>query len=186
MNKNKRPLWVKVVIGGVIICLLLLGSFVGYNYFTLKHTYQPSKNTFTHKANYIDPTKSLLSKDFKACNENSIVDYYNPGRAHYKSGKNGLRKQILQQYNPKDYTDSGYLNIRFVINCKGETGRYVIHENDLDLEPTTFNKDLVTQLFNITSSLKNWIPNNFNGESKDTYMYLSYRIENGKITEILP
>lgn len=92
----------------------------------------------------------------------------------------------MSHYENRGYTDSGYLNIRFVVNCKGEAGRYVIHENNLDLEPIAFSKDLVDQLFDITTQLKKWKPNVIREEKRDSYIYISYRIENGKITEILP
>ncbi|MEO1485430.1 MAG: hypothetical protein AAFU57_06775, partial [Bacteroidota bacterium] len=86
----------------------------------------------------------------------------------------------------RGYTDSGYLNIRFVINCEGVAGRYIIHENNLDLEPTPLNPDMVEQIFELTAQLKQWNPNVIRGNIWDSYMYLSYRIENGEITEILP
>ena len=150
----------------------------------------PSENAFPNDAHYIDPETALLSDGFEVCNEDYILQYYNPERATYSEGKNGLRNFILSNYKNNNYTDSGYLNIRFVINCKGEAGRYVIHENDLDLAPKTFTKGLKDQLFELTIQLKGWNPNLIVGENGsayyDTYMYISYRIENGNITEILP
>jgi len=146
----------------------------------------PTENAFTVDSHYIDPAKALRSEGFEVCDENYILQYYNPERATYSKGKNGLRNFILSNYKNKNYTDSGYLNIRFVINCKGEAGRYVIHENDLNLEPKTFTKDLKNQLFELTTQLKKWNPNFTRDLERDSYMYISYRIENGNITEILP
>jgi hypothetical protein len=152
----------------------------------------PSENAFTNDAHYIDPETALLSDGFKVCNEDFILQYYNPEHATYSEGKNGLRNFILSNYKNNNYTDSGYLNIRFVINCEGEAGRYVIHENNLNLEPTAFTKELKDQLFELTTQLKKWNPNIIIGKNDsvsayyDTYMYISYRIENGNITEILP
>lgn len=155
-----------------------------------EETFIPTKNAFTNDAHYIDPETALLSEGFEVCNEDYILQYYNPERATYSKGKNGLRNFILSNYKNKGYTDSGYLNIRFVINCNGQAGRYVIHENDLNLEPKAFTKDLKEQLFQLTTQLKEWNPNvmsNENGSAYfDTYMYISYRIEHGNITEILP
>ncbi|WP_298507321.1 hypothetical protein [uncultured Kordia sp.] len=151
-----------------------------------EETFIPSENAFTADAHYIDPETALLSEGFTVCNEDYILQYYNPEHARYSKGKNELRNYILSNYTNKNYTDSGYLNIRFVINCNGEAGRYVIHENDLNLEPTTFTKDLKEQLFKLTTELKDWNPNFISGAFHDTYMYISYRIEHGNITEILP
>ena len=157
----------------------------GYAYYVMNYKYLP-EDKFTHSAEYINPEKALLNEGFEVCNEDFIVQYYNPQSATYSQGKNGLRKFIMSHYKNENYTNSGYLNIRFVINCKGQAGRYVIHENNLDLEPTSFNKDLVDQLFNLTTELKDWNPNYTHDAFRDSYMYISYRIEHGNITEILP
>lgn len=151
-----------------------------------EETFRPTKHAFTNDAHYINPETALLSDGFEVCDENFILQYYNPERATYSKGKNGLRNFILSNYKNNNYTDSGYLNIRFVINCKGEAGRYVIHENNLDLEPITFTEGLKNQLFELTTQLKEWNPNFVRDAYRDTYMYISYRIEHGNITEILP
>ena len=163
----------------------VFGGLYLFAWYTFNEKYIPSQNKYEHRIAYIDSTNSLLSKDFKTCND-YIYDYYNPKRPTYITEKNGLRKFILENYKNKNYTDSGYLNIRFVINCKGETGRYVIHENDLNLIPQNFTKELKEQLFNLTTQLNEWNPNIIRDKKVDSYMYISYRIENGKITEILP
>jgi len=170
--------------GFATLTLIILCSYAYMNYLT-KYKFIPKENEFTKRVAYIDPEKALLSEDFETCSD-YIFDYYNPERATYSKEKNGLRKFILTHYKNKNYNDSGYLNIRFVINCNGETGRYIIHENDLDLEPKPFNKDLVNQLFDLTVQLKEWNPNVIRGKKRDSYMYISYRIENGEITQIIP
>ena len=141
---------------------------------------------YTHNVEYIDSTKARLSKGFKVCNENFIAQYYNPEKATYSKTKKGLRDFILSNYENRGYTDSGYLNIRFVINCEGSAGRYDIHENKLDMETTPLYTDMVEHIFELTAQLKQWNPNVIRGNIWDSYMYLSYRIENGEITEILP
>jgi len=163
---------------------LLILSKIGYYNYSIRSGVDTEK--YPYSVEYIAPDKALLNKEFYVCDENFIVQYYNPQRATYSKGKNGLRNFIISHYKNKNYTDSGYLNIRFIINCKGEAGRYIIHENNLDLEPIEFNTDLVNQLFNLTTQLKKWNPNFTYDEYRDSYMYLSYRIENGEITEILP
>lgn len=168
------------------IAIILAGCIASCAKQSKEENFIPTENAFTTDSHYIDPANSLLNEGFEVCNEDYILQYYNPERATYSEGKNGLRNYILSNYKNKNYTDSGYLNIRFVINCKGEAGRYVIHENDLKLEPKTFTKDLKDQLFSLTTKLKKWNPNFTHDLDRDSYMYISYRIENGNITEILP
>ncbi len=135
---------------------------------------------------YIDPVNSLFSDGFEVCNEIWIYNYYNPERATYSKGKNKLKEFIIKNYDKRSYSDSGYLNIHFVINCKGETGRYKVYENNLDLEPYRFNNDLKDQLLELTRKLRPWNPNIIRGERVDSYIYISYKIKNGEIIEILP
>lgn len=144
------------------------------------------KNKIEHSVEYINPELALLNENFSPCDENLIFNYYNPERASYSKGKNKLRSFILKNYKNNDYKESGYLNIHFIINCKGETGRYKVYENSLNLEPKKFNPDLKAQLFKLTTQLNKWNPNFIRNEFRDSYMYISYRIENGEITEILP
>lgn len=176
----------KIIASVLGVLLLLCACFIGINYYNYKYRYLPKNILFTQSAEYINPDEAKFSEGFKTCDEKYIIQYYNPERATYSEGKNGLRKFIMSNYENRNYIDSGYLNIRFVINCKGEAGRYIIHENDLNLKPKKFNKDLVHQLFELTTQLKKWNPNFTHDEFRDSYMYLSYRIENGNITEIIP
>lgn len=180
---------------GIILGVMAI-TFIGllsYGYYLANRKFEPSKDKFTKRVAFIDLSKARLANNFVICDSTDIVDYYNYRRGdkvyrrtQYSQGKNGLRKHIISNYKNRGYKDSGYLNFRFIVNCKGEAGAYVIHENDLDLQPKSFNKNLVDQLFKINVSLKNWTPNYMRGGHRDSYMYISYRIENGEITEILP
>lgn len=188
MNRKKIQKITFIILGAIGLTLVGIYTFTRYS---SNKKYVPSDNQYENRVAYIDSENSLLSEGFETCDE-YIFDYYNPERATYSSGKNGLRKFILNNYKNNGYSDSGYLNIRFVINCRGQAGRYIIHENDLNLEPQQFNKNLKQQLFDLTVQLKEWNPNkiNFKKDDKivavDSYMYISYRIENGEIIEILP
>ena len=178
--------WPKITLFIFLGGILAIVGVVGYGYYKYWGRFTVDKEQFPHNVEYIDPEKALYGKGFQACNEDGIAQYYNPERATYSKGKNGLRKFIMSNYNNKGYSDSVYLNIRFVINCKGEAGRYIIHENSLDLEPIELDKDMTDQLFTLTRQLKDWNPVYFREKKWDSYMYISYRIENGEIIEILP
>ncbi len=182
MNWKKALIIVSLVLGLIITGL---GAIYAHNWYNYHKKYLPSENQYLNRIGYIDPENSLLSEGFETCGD-YIFDYYNPERPTYSEGKNGLRKFIVSHYKNENYTDSGYLNIRFVINCKGEAGRYIFHENDLDLKPRLFTPELKERLFQLTARLKKWNPNVIKGKKVDSYMYISYRIENGEITEILP
>ncbi len=178
--------WLKILLFSLGGLLLILIGLICFDYYLYWGQFEVEEEKFSHNVEYIDPSKALFNDGFQVCDESRIAQYYNPERATYSEGKNGLRKFILGNYKNKEYKDSGYLNIRFIINCKGEAGRYIIHQNNLDLEPTELDEDMVSQLFQLTRQLKKWNPNYIRDQYRDSYMYISYRIENGEITEIIP
>ena len=77
-------------------------------------------------------------------------------------------------------------NLHLIVNCEGRAGRFEINELNLNLEKTNLNNHLVEDLLSITAEQKNWSVFNVKAHPKNYYMYILYRIENGKITEILP
>jgi hypothetical protein len=59
---------------------------------------------------------------------------------------------------------------------------------NLDLEEQKFNSNLVNELLEFTSDSKHWniLRYKENNTPYNYYNYISYRIENGKVTEIIP
>lgn len=55
---------------------------------------------------------------------------------------------------------------------------------DLNLQPTDLNDELVNELKNLSFSPINWNP--YLDDNHNYYMHLTNRIENGKVTEIIP
>ncbi|MGB0177485.1 MAG: hypothetical protein ACPF9D_09985 [Owenweeksia sp.] len=143
---------------------------------------------FIYPENIIDP-----DAEFRICGtEEDILQYYNhnaPGDkpAGYIGGPKAIKKYLKDHYPGLDlHHDSGMLTIRFIINCEGKTGHFEMFENDLDFKPTSFHPKTCEQLLEITRELRNWRANQMEGSYRDSFMYITYRIENGKITEILP
>ena len=156
---------------------------------------QPERKSYpTHDVGYIDPQKALHpSPDFKICGlEKDILQYYNhnqPGDkpAGYTGGPKAIKKHIRTYYPELDLgRESGMFTVRFIINCEGKTGRFEIFENNLDYVPSPFNPKTREQLLKLTRELEDWRANYMDGDYRDSFVYITYRIENGKITEILP
>jgi len=180
---SKKFIKIGLIALGSILFLFLV--YVGYVYYIFNNGLFPNEGKFEHSAHYIDPDEALLNDGFTTCND-YIYQYYNDGELPYEPNKKHFRDYIVSNYKNKNYTDSGYLNIRFIINCEGKAGRFVIHENNLDLEPHQFNKELKNQLFKLTSEVAAWKPVFLYDKDRDAYVYVSYRIEHGEITEIIP
>ncbi|MBT8232380.1 MAG: hypothetical protein HKO66_01170 [Saprospiraceae bacterium] len=125
---------------------------------------------------------------FKVCyNEKIFPYYYGRSPARFTSGKDTLRQMILDQFNNNGYTSiSGYVTIRFIINCKGEIGRFRTEEVGIDFKKVNFNDYTVNHLLDIVRSLEDWTPIEFADANYDSFYHITFKIINGEIVEILP
>jgi hypothetical protein len=148
------------------------------------------KNHDLKRVGYIDPSKALdRSENFRLCFKDEMIhDYYNSSPdGRYIGGKKEMTKIITSKVQKdKLKNESGYLTFRFVVNCHGEAGRFVIEESSLDYEKKEFNNETVNHLFTILhQDLKKWRPVVIDGP-KDAYFYITFKLRNGEIIEILP
>ena len=136
--------------------------------------------------------RAMDDPNFNLCGgESSIKQYYVRGSdnepAGYKGKKRALEEAITEQYVfPVSESESGYVTIRFVVNCRGQSGRFRVEKMDFNYQPKNFNPELVQQLLDITRNLNGWIPVSREGKTYDFYQYLTFKIRNGQIEKILP
>ena len=144
---------------------------------------------FKNYIGYIDQEKALLNNTYTLCNDGELAYIFSSVKSKaFVGSSRQYKKTILSEYKNNNYSDSGYLNFRFLVNCEGNAGWFEIIELNLDLEEQKLNPDLVKDLLNFTSESKHWNILNYTktGEAYNYYNYVSYRLENGKITEIIP
>ena len=129
-----------------------------------------------------------IDGDFELCNwESRAIQYYALAENTYGGEKFEIQKIFEKQYQPEDAKkESGLVRIRFIVNCKGETGRFRILGMDEDYNEKIFDKSITDQLLKITKSLDNWKTFERNGANPDFYQYLIFKIKEGQIIEILP
>ena len=152
---------------------------------------QTEKNVVSkYPANVGDITfdKKLDDPQFKRClDEKYSFQYYNDSKGfQYKSEKREIEKEIQTLNLPENKEANGYITIRFVVNCEGKSGMFRMQQIDNEYKEYTFNKKLSDQLLNFTKKLNGWIPKEIEEKKVDYYQYLTYKIENGKVSEILP
>lgn len=146
-----------------------------------------NESRYKNRIGYIDPETSRYSENFKLCNEDSITGYYSSYAPKiYKNHKYTFRKYIQENYQNRDFKATGFLNLRFHINCEGQIGNLEVNELDENLELSNLNDDLVEQLLKLSIHEDNWNSFQEEGINSDIYMYLIFKIENGNILEILP
>lgn len=130
---------------------------------------------------------NMDNPDFFICNENRIPQYYAFEISPYKGEKPAIEKYYLEKYSSEGLQgENGYLTIRFIVNCKGEAGRFRMQEMDLDMNEQKFNLKLSEQLFILTKELDGWNDFIHKKQPYDYYNYITFKIINGEINEILP
>lgn len=125
---------------------------------------------------------------FKKCGEaqDYSFQYYNFGGIQYEGEKITIQRDLEKLNISGDKNLNSYLTIRFVVNCEGKTGMFRIDSMDFNYKKMPVDQNLGDQLLNFTQSLKGWVPKKAGNHPVDYYQYLTFKIEHGKISEILP
>lgn len=132
--------------------------------------------------------EKLDNGPFKKCfNTDHGIQYYNDSKGFQYKGEKIVIEEKLRALSIKgEKKANGYITVRFLINCKGQTGLFRVQQMNFNYEEIQIDQNLVEQLLDFTKSLDQWIPKNLDGKEVDYYQYLTFKIENGKVSEILP
>jgi hypothetical protein len=139
------------------------------------------------KIGWIPFDKSVDNSNFKVCDELNIEEYYqvNPS---YGEGMPGIRKYIsshqkeLEALCEKD----GYVIVRFVINCQGQTDRYRTKFMSLNYtDENTVNAELQKKIIQLTRNMGNWTPGKYDGKTYDCYQHLKFLFKNSQLVDVL-
>ena len=148
------------------------------------------KESYLRQVGDITSDLTVDNPAFKTCNGDEYVfQYFNTGEGFkYQGEKTALVSQILNTYKPiaNSKEQSGYIRIRFIVNCEGEAGRFRVISSDFDYQEKMFDKAITNQLLAILKDLDGWEIMTKNGNPLDYYLYLIFKLDNGHIIEILP
>lgn len=145
-----------------------------------------SELDYQDQVGFLPPSNKDWSINFKRCSNNVPIGHYSSTAPYiFRENKGKFRQFIFESFNNNTFNDDGLLVLRFIINCEGAIGDVEENELNFDFEKKNLNDSLVEQLKELSFKPENW---NFNltGKPLDYYMYLIFRIENGKVVEILP
>lgn len=132
----------------------------------------------------------------KLCAPTYIFQYYElnhynetPKYADFKNAKSSA--QILNEWNavfkkPENFTQSGFLTVRFVVNCTLETCCYHVYEMDENYQPTTFDDGVKKQLIGFIKNLNGWKSAEYKGTPTNYFYYLNFVIKNGAFKNVSP
>src|SRR5688572_11967785 len=147
----------------------------------------PQHLNVKEKIGWIPFDKSLDNSNFKVCDELNIEEYYqvNPS---YGEGMPSIRKyisahkQLLEALCEKD----GYVIVRFVINCQGQTDRYRTKFMSLNYtDENTVNAELQKKIIQLTRNMGNWNPGKYDGKTYDCYQHLKFLFKNSQLVDVL-
>lgn len=137
----------------------------------------------------IEFNKNIDGPDFKRCMDKDYgIQYYdyNSDGLQYKGEKIEIVQALEKLKLSASKNANGYVTIRFLVNCEGKTGLFRTQQMNENYTEENFDKDFIQKLLNFTKSLNGWTPKEVQGLKSDYYQYLTYKITDGKVSEILP
>lgn len=132
--------------------------------------------------------ENLDDSGFKKCwPKDFSFQYYNDSTGVQYEGEKIKIERALKTLNLRDTNNhNGYITVNFMVNCEGKTGMFRIQEMNENYEKFTFDKNFTRDILEFSKKLKGWIPKEYLGVKINYYQYLTFKIENGKVSEILP
>lgn len=135
--------------------------------------------------------EKLDEAGFKKCGAGkdrpfSFQYYHGPKMFGYKGEKIAVVEKLKKEYIYSEKKVSGYITVRFLVNCEGKTGLFRLKHMNSDLKDVSLDEELENKLLEFTKSLNGWMPKEIEGLKVDYYQYLTYKIEDGKVSEVLP
>ena len=162
--------------------------FLFFSIFVSCQTEQKAVSKYPADVGDIEFDEKLDDLNFKICpNDKFTFQYYNTGNAMEYSGEKIEIERKLESLNIKNNEQqNGYITIRFLVNCEGNTGKFRVQQLDENYKKILFDEKFTNQILKFTKNLNGWVIKEYEGSKVNYYQYLTYKIEDGKISEILP
>jgi hypothetical protein len=137
---------------------------------------------------YIDTITAHDTKDTSCLI--SPYNYYYSFKAKYPENSTSLLNEaliFLQKKNAK-YTGSGYITLRFNIDCQGKMMQKVqVLQADEQYKSYHFDKAFVNELYSFLKTLDKWkVAEPWSGKGFSYITFITFKIRNGKVINIIP
>ena len=120
------------------------------------------------------------------CRDAGLAQYYSLRKKHPLSSTQLLAKVQSFYKKPLNNAQSGYLTVRFIVTCKGETCCFKTYEIDENYQTRSFDSTITNQLKTFVKELGGWKSGEHEGGLYNYYYYFSFKIQNGEIQNITP
>ena len=132
---------------------------------------------------------ALDDTSFHLADSNHVFQYYNTRSWWLENRRTYLDSFLLavrdQATRPESAKQSGWLTIRFIVNTAGRTGRFRLLEMDSAYQPCHFDPALSNPLLEVTKTIP-WEPAKYRNKRWDTYQYITFHLQRGRIIDIMP
>lgn len=138
-----------------------------------------------HDVGYTPIDLKLDDENFVVCDSTRI--YSGRNRIQYADGSAALKKECMAKFvfKPAYKPFNGYIVVRFMINCQGETGRFRAESLDLDFSTKKCSPDLLEHSIQIVKNIDTWVKSSQYGEKREYSKYINFKFKNGKIEHVL-
>lgn len=143
------------------------------------------QNRYSHDIGDIIFDKNSDKKDFHICDSTNISTSRR-GLA-YDKPNGSVERACMQkfQYSSQFASFSGFVTIRFIVNCQYETDRFRVETMNFDFSKKECPVELTGHLLQIVSALDRWQPSFPRYDGLDHAKYLNFKIEKGRIVNVL-
>jgi hypothetical protein len=151
---------------------------------------QSKESAYLRWVGDIEQNPELDDPDFTLCNgDENVIQYFNLSTGfQYEGEKQAVIEHFSAAYKPVvDESQSGWIRIRFIVNCEGRAGRFRLTAADYNYNEKVFSTVITDQLLTIIQSMDGWqVLRRKSGNPVDYYLYLTFKLKAGVIVEILP
>ena len=83
--------------------------------------------------------------------------------------------------------NTGIITVQFKVNCKGETGDFLIQQCDFKYQPIVMDEQITNYFLGKSKTLTGWSPGkDEEGNIVNHHKFFSFRIKEGALIQILP
>ena len=136
----------------------------------------------------LDSADAKLNANWLAtsCADTNVAEYYSVHQKYIFSGQALLQKFNALYTKPIAALQSGFVTVRFVVNCKGETGYFNVYETNLQKQAYLMNAAIKKQIVQFVKSLENFPIASFQNKAVNYYYYFNFKIMDNEIKTISP
>ena len=122
----------------------------------------------------------------KLCKPEYVLEYYQVASKNANSSPQILNEWKSVFKKPADFKQSGFLTIRFVVNCRLELCCFHTYQMDEKYQPIEFDEGVKTQLIAFIKTVNGWKSGKYKDEPINYFYYLNFVIKNGEFKRVSP